>query len=79
MIELILPDGSKLEKENGVLPIVVAKEISPSLAKKCVVAKFNDKLIDLTEALNESKKKLKEMLYSKRNNKCVSRYYYKTN
>lgn len=33
----------------------------------------------LTEALNESKKKLKEMLYSKRNNKCVSRYYSKTN
>ena len=54
MIEIILPDGSKLEKEKGVLPIVIAKEISPSLAKKCVVAKFNDKMIDLTEPLNES-------------------------
>ncbi len=48
MLKLTLKDGSNLEVEEGKLFIEVAKQLSPSLAKKCVVAKFNDKLVDLS-------------------------------
>lgn len=54
MLELKLPDGSVKNVLEGALPIVIAKEISPSLAKKCVVAKLNGKLIDLNEPINVS-------------------------
>lgn len=54
MIELILKDGSKATYENGIMPIEIAKAISPSLAKKCIVAKFNGKLIDLCDKLEEN-------------------------
>ena len=54
MLELKLPDGSVKNVEEGALPIVIAKEISPSLAKKCVVAKLNGKLIDLNEPIKVS-------------------------
>lgn len=53
MIKLTLKDGQVKEVEAGLLAIQVAKEISTSLAKKCVVAKFNGNLIDLSTPLNE--------------------------
>ena len=53
MIKLTLKDGQVKEVEAGSLAIQVAKEISTSLAKKCVVAKFNGNLIDLSTPLNE--------------------------
>lgn len=56
MIKVTLKDGSSIDVENGKLVIEVAKELSPSLAKKCVVAKVNDKLVDLKYALTEDSK-----------------------
>jgi threonyl-tRNA synthetase len=49
-MKITLKDGSVKEFDNGTKLIVVAKSISESLAKKCVVAKFNDKLVDLSYA-----------------------------
>ena len=56
MLKITLKDGSVMEVEAGKLIIEVAKELSPSLAKKCVVAKLNGKLVDLKTALNEDAK-----------------------
>ncbi len=56
MLKITLKDGSTMDVENGKLIIEVAKELSPSLAKKCVVAKLNDKLVDLKTPLNEDSK-----------------------
>ena len=53
MVNLLLKDGSKLEFENGIKPMEVAKSISQSLAKVCVVAKLNGNLIGLKEELND--------------------------
>ena len=52
MVNITLKDGSTKEYEDGVLAIEIAKSLSPSLAKKCVVAKVNDKLIDLGDQIN---------------------------
>jgi len=52
MIKITLPDGSFKEFEAGVLAIDVAKALSPSLAKKSVVARLNGKLIDLLDPIN---------------------------
>ncbi|MBR6071911.1 MAG: threonine--tRNA ligase [Acholeplasmatales bacterium] len=56
MIKITLPDGSLMEVEKDTLVIEVAKSISPSLAKKCIVAKVNDKLVDLKSKLEEDSK-----------------------
>ena len=47
MIKVVLKDGSVKEIEQGKLVIEVAKEISPSLAKKSLVGKINGVLVDL--------------------------------
>ncbi len=51
MIKITLKDGSQKEIEEGKLIIELAKELSPSLAKKCIVAKVDDKLVDLKSKL----------------------------
>ena len=56
MITLTLKDGSKMEVEKGTLIIEVAKQISTGLAKKAVVAKLNDVLVDLKTPINEDSK-----------------------
>ena len=56
MITLTLKDGSKMEVEKGTLIIEVAKQISTGLAKKTVVAKLNDVLVDLKTPINEDSK-----------------------
>ena len=51
-----LKDGSKKEFENGKMAIEIAKALSSSLAKAAIVARFNDKLIDLKTKLDEDGK-----------------------
>ncbi len=53
MLNITLKDGSKKEIENGKLVIELAKELSPSLAKKCCVAKVDGVLVDLKTPLNK--------------------------
>ena len=52
MIKITLKDGSVKEVEAGKLVIEFAKELSPSLAKKCVCAVLNDELVDLKTPIN---------------------------
>ncbi len=47
MIKITLKDGSIKEVEAGKLVIEVAKELSTSLAKKCICASVNGALVDL--------------------------------
>ena len=65
MIKLELIDGSIKEVEKGTLAISVAKELSPSLAKKSCVAKLNGKLVDLKTPIEENAKFELVMLDSK--------------
>ena len=53
MIKIKLIDGSVKEVEAGKLVIEFAKELSPSLAKKCVCAKVDSNLVDLKYPLTE--------------------------
>ena len=56
MLKITLKDESVLEVLEGKLIIEVAKELSPSLAKKCCVAEFNGRLVDLKMPLEEDGK-----------------------
>ena len=47
MVKVKLIDGSIKEVENGTLVVSLAKELSPSLAKKACVAKIDGVLVDL--------------------------------
>jgi len=51
MIEVILPDGSKREYEDGASALDVAESISKSLAKKALAARVNGELRDLGREL----------------------------
>ena len=51
MLKVTLKDESVIEVEEGKLIIEVAKMLSSSLAKKCVVALVDDKLKDLKDPL----------------------------
>ena len=51
MVQIKLPDGEVKEVENGTLILNIAKELG--ILKKCCVAKFNDKLVDLKSPLEE--------------------------
>ena len=53
MIKITLKDGSVKELEKGKLVIEFAKELSSSLAKKCVCAVVNGEIVDLKSALEE--------------------------
>jgi len=53
MIELIFPDGTSRSYEKGITPIEVAKTISSSLPKKCIIAKINGVLHDMASPINE--------------------------
>ncbi len=53
MLKITLIDGSQIEVEKGKMVLEVLKGISPSLLKKSIVAKFNDKLVDLKYVLEE--------------------------
>ena len=51
MIKITFPNLSVKEFENGVTANQIATSISPSLAKKCFIAKLNDELIDLNSPI----------------------------
>ncbi len=51
MIEIQLKDGSKKEVKEGTKIIELAKELSPSLAKKSICAKLDNQLVDLKTPL----------------------------
>ncbi len=53
MIKITFPDGNVKEFESGVTTFVIAKSISPSLAKKTLAGKVNGKLIDATRPITE--------------------------
>ncbi len=53
MIKITFPDLSVKEFNKGVTPLEVATSISSSLAKKCIVAKYNDALVDMSVPLVE--------------------------
>ncbi len=48
MIEIKLPDGSKMDFDSGVNGLDIARKISEGLAKNAVAAKVNDTLTDVT-------------------------------
>lgn len=54
MIQITLPDGSIKEFPKGINAIDVAKSISEGLARNVISAKFNEKTIETTTALNEN-------------------------
>lgn len=56
MIKIVFPDASVKEFAEKTTPLEIATSISPSLAKKCVVAKFNDALVDLSLPLEKDGK-----------------------
>ena len=56
MLNIELKDGSKIEVNEGSLVIEVAKSLSPSLAKKCIVAKVDGVLVDLKYKLERDAK-----------------------
>ena len=54
MIDITFPDGSVRPFPPGTTPLDVAKSISPSLAKRTVLAKVDGELRDVTRALDAS-------------------------
>ncbi len=46
MINLRLVDGTVIQKEQGITPFEIAKELSISLSKKMIGAKLNERLIE---------------------------------
>ena len=56
MVKVELKDGSIKEVEKGTLIVSVVKELSNSLLKKAIVAKLNDKVVDLKTPINEDSK-----------------------
>ena len=53
MIKITFPDGQAKEFEQGISALEIASGISPSLAKKCIVAKINGEFYDLTRPIME--------------------------
>lgn len=53
MINISLKDGSKREYPEGITILDIAKDISPKLAKKAVVALYNDEFTDLNKQIYE--------------------------
>ncbi|MDP3858138.1 MAG: threonine--tRNA ligase [Stagnimonas sp.] len=55
-IEITFPDGAKKPFDAGVTALAIAQGISPGLAKKCVVAKINGQLWDLSRPITADAK-----------------------
>ena len=53
LINITFPDGSVKQFEQGITASEIAKGISSSLAKKCIIAKLNNQFIDLEAPINE--------------------------
>lgn len=50
-VKITLPDGSIQEHPDGVTPLAIAEGISSGLAKNTIVARVNDKLVDINEKI----------------------------
>jgi threonyl-tRNA synthetase len=55
-IEITFPDGAKKPFDAGITALAIAQGISPGLAKKCVVAKINGQLWDLSRPITADAK-----------------------
>ncbi|TAJ55499.1 MAG: threonine--tRNA ligase [Nevskiaceae bacterium] len=55
-IEITFPDGAKKSFDAGITALAIAQGISPGLAKKCVVAKINGQLWDLSRPITADAK-----------------------
>lgn len=53
MIKITFPDGTVREFEKGTSALDMAKSISEGLARKVLVAKVNDKVVDASRPINE--------------------------
>ncbi|MBR2891776.1 MAG: threonine--tRNA ligase [Bacilli bacterium] len=53
MIKIKFPDGKIAEFEKGISSLEVAKSISVSLVKKCIAAKVNGNIVDLSKPIEE--------------------------
>ena len=51
MIKITFPDLSVKEFESGITAEKIAETISSSLAKKCIIAKVNDELYDMSRPI----------------------------
>ncbi|MHA5155789.1 threonine--tRNA ligase [Oenococcus oeni] len=56
LIKITMPDGTEKEVEQNTKPIEIAESISPSLAKKSVVAKIDDHFVGMNEGIRFSGK-----------------------
>jgi len=56
MLQITFPDGAKKEFPEGITIDEIAASISPSLRKKAIVGKFNNRLVDLKRPLYEDGK-----------------------
>ncbi len=56
MINITFPDGNVKQFENGITAEAIAQSISPGLRKRCVAAKLNGHLYDLTRPIEEDAK-----------------------
>lgn len=54
LLDITLPDGSTRQVEHGTTPMAVAQEIGPRLAKAALVARLNDRLVDLHAPITSS-------------------------
>ena len=54
MIEITLPDGSKMSCESGINGLQVAEKISAGLAKAASAVKVNDTVTDLLTPITEN-------------------------
>ncbi len=52
-IKITFPDGSQKEFDKGITPLQIAESISPKLAKDVLIAKVNNKKVDLYYQINE--------------------------
>ena len=53
LINITFPDGSVKQFDEGIKASDIAKGISSSLAKKCIIAKLNNQFIDLEAPISE--------------------------
>lgn len=56
MVKITLPDGSILEKKEGITPAEIAKEIGEGLLRAALAAKANNVLVDLNHPINSDSK-----------------------
>lgn len=56
MIKISFPDGAVREFNSGITAIEIAKSISEGLARKILVAKVNDKVVDVTFPITNNSK-----------------------